>query len=332
MPQAVGLGTRDVIASPLLGPEGNREFLAHLAPGPGCAEIADRIATVTARMTVERIGFAYNPTIEAAVELSARAAGWCQMRKIDQWQAPSDDIDVLLRELPTTDALVVLGGDGTFLRAIRAVAEVDVPILGINLGKVGFLSKAEAGDLDAVLGSHPVRRVPDQRADGPRGRDPARRSPDRRHPARAPSTTSSSRVARLPASAGSTSPSTISHLATFIADGLVIVAARPAPRAIRSRPAARSSTRSAGTSSSRRSPRTSRPSGPSWSARARSSAVASSTPTRRSSRSTAARTSPSRVGDLVEVRAVERPIRLIEPTGAQPFWDLLRHKVALLPS
>jgi 23S rRNA (cytidine1920-2'-O)/16S rRNA (cytidine1409-2'-O)-methyltransferase len=46
--QAVGLGTRDVIASPLLGPEGNREFLVHLAPGPGCADIADRIATVTA--------------------------------------------------------------------------------------------------------------------------------------------------------------------------------------------------------------------------------------------------------------------------------------------
>jgi 23S rRNA (cytidine1920-2'-O)/16S rRNA (cytidine1409-2'-O)-methyltransferase len=43
----VGLGTRDVIASPLTGPEGNREFLVHLAPGPGCAEIGDRIADVT---------------------------------------------------------------------------------------------------------------------------------------------------------------------------------------------------------------------------------------------------------------------------------------------
>ena len=38
------LGTRAVIASPILGPEGNREFLIHLAPGPGCAEIGDRIA------------------------------------------------------------------------------------------------------------------------------------------------------------------------------------------------------------------------------------------------------------------------------------------------
>ena len=53
-----------------------------------------------------------------------------------------------MAELPsTTDALVVLGGDGTFLRAARSVADVDVPILGINLGKVGFLSKAEHRDL-----------------------------------------------------------------------------------------------------------------------------------------------------------------------------------------
>ncbi len=43
-----GLGTRAVIASPLRGPDGNREFLVHLAPGPGCAEIRDRIAEVTA--------------------------------------------------------------------------------------------------------------------------------------------------------------------------------------------------------------------------------------------------------------------------------------------
>jgi 23S rRNA (cytidine1920-2'-O)/16S rRNA (cytidine1409-2'-O)-methyltransferase len=45
---AIGLGARDVIPSPILGPEGNREFLLHLAPGPGCAEIGERIDAVTA--------------------------------------------------------------------------------------------------------------------------------------------------------------------------------------------------------------------------------------------------------------------------------------------
>ena len=45
--QASGLGTRAVIASPLLGPEGNREFLLHLAPGPSCAEIDVRLDEAT---------------------------------------------------------------------------------------------------------------------------------------------------------------------------------------------------------------------------------------------------------------------------------------------
>lgn len=49
--RSAGLGTRAVIASPLTGPEGNREFLVHLAPGPGCAEIGDRIAEATASAT-----------------------------------------------------------------------------------------------------------------------------------------------------------------------------------------------------------------------------------------------------------------------------------------
>jgi 23S rRNA (cytidine1920-2'-O)/16S rRNA (cytidine1409-2'-O)-methyltransferase len=43
----LGLGSRDVIASPILGPEGNREFLLHLAPGPSCADLGERIKAVT---------------------------------------------------------------------------------------------------------------------------------------------------------------------------------------------------------------------------------------------------------------------------------------------
>jgi 23S rRNA (cytidine1920-2'-O)/16S rRNA (cytidine1409-2'-O)-methyltransferase len=44
---ALGIGARDVIASPILGPEGNREFLLWLQAGPGCADIAGRIAAAT---------------------------------------------------------------------------------------------------------------------------------------------------------------------------------------------------------------------------------------------------------------------------------------------
>ena len=42
--RALGIGTRNVIPSPILGPEGNREFLAHMGPGPSCAKLDDVIA------------------------------------------------------------------------------------------------------------------------------------------------------------------------------------------------------------------------------------------------------------------------------------------------
>ena len=127
-----------------------------------------------------------------------------------------------LRELRTTDVLVVLGGDGTFLRAVRAVAEVDVPILGINLGKVGFLSKAEADELEPVLGQLVEGRT-SRGADGARGPDPAAAAaPTSGEPFTALNDiVDRPRLAR-PRRAGSTSPSTSRHLATFIADGLVV--------------------------------------------------------------------------------------------------------------
>jgi NAD+ kinase len=52
-------------------------------------------------------------------------------------------------EYPLTDAelVVVLGGDGTILRAAEVVRGSDVPLLGVNLGHVGFLAEAERDDL-----------------------------------------------------------------------------------------------------------------------------------------------------------------------------------------
>jgi 23S rRNA (cytidine1920-2'-O)/16S rRNA (cytidine1409-2'-O)-methyltransferase len=43
----LGLGAQGVVASPILGPEGNREFLVHLVPGAAAPGVADRIAEVT---------------------------------------------------------------------------------------------------------------------------------------------------------------------------------------------------------------------------------------------------------------------------------------------
>ena len=49
------------------------------------------------------------------------------------------------------DALVSLGGDGTMLGALRLVAGRPVPVLGVNLGSLGFLVEVEPHELDAAL-------------------------------------------------------------------------------------------------------------------------------------------------------------------------------------
>lgn len=46
-----------------------------------------------------------------------------------------------------TDGILVLGGDGTLLRAARRLAGLNVPLLGVNLGRMGFLTELERSDL-----------------------------------------------------------------------------------------------------------------------------------------------------------------------------------------
>jgi len=291
-------------------------------------------------MTVARIGFAYNPTIEAAIELSSRAAGWCRMRGIGEWQLPSGDTQALVRELPTTDVLVVLGGDGTFLRAAMAVTVVDVPLIGINLGKVGFLSKAEAGDMEEVLASIADQGFGIEERMAIEGRilRGGTRAPRTREASTEPALErlvalndivvargSLARVCRLDVAIDD------SHLATFIADGLVVA----------------SPTGSTGYSFSA--------GGPILDPSSRNLIVTPIAAYLSAIRSVVVGPTqvvrctvvdafealvsvdgredlPLAVGDVVEVRALERPIRLVVPPGAQPFWDLLREKVALLPS
>ncbi len=280
-------------------------------------------------MSVHRIGLAYNPTSEASVRLRDRAAAWCEAAGVGHWAAQAGDLVTLNRELPASDVLVVLGGDGTFLRAAQAVARVDVPLLGVNLGKVGFLSKAEATELEPVL----RQLVEGDFAVGERMALTGAILPGGGATGEAFTALndivvargSLARVVRLDVTIDA------SHLATFVSDGLVVA----------------SPTGSTGYSFSA--------GGPILDPQSRNIVVTPIAGYLSALRSIVV--SPSQVvrcrvvdafealvsidgredrklavGDVVEVSAFDRPIRFVEPSGAMPFWDLLRTKVELLPS
>jgi NAD+ kinase len=280
-------------------------------------------------VTVARIGFAYNPTNEDALELRERAAGWCRMHGVEQWAAPAGDTADREDELRQTDVLVVLGGDGTFLRAAQSIAEVDVPIVGINLGKVGFLSMAEANELESLLeklraGAYTIR---ERMALTGRILE-AGRTPDGTFTALndiVVARGSLARVVRLDVTIDE------SHLATFVADGLVVASPTGSTGYSFSaggpilEPHSRNLvvTPIAGYLSAIRSIVVS----PQQVVRARVTDAHEALVSidGREDRRVA-------VGDVVEVRAMDRPMRFVEPAGALPFWDLLRTKVELLPS
>src|SRR3954449_13311764 len=86
---------------------------------------------------------------------AAKSAGCELLSTADEIrdQAASEGLDVV-DELPgSPDICIVLGGDGTILRALRLFTEADTPVFGINFGTVGFLAAAEREDLDSALES-----------------------------------------------------------------------------------------------------------------------------------------------------------------------------------
>jgi NAD+ kinase len=279
---------------------------------------------------VRRIGLAFNPTSDPAIALRERASSWADAHGVANWAAQAADREVLHRELPGTDILVVLGGDGTFLRAARAVIEDDVPILGINVGRVGFLSKVEAGELERVLAHLAEGRYaiePRMALEGRILRAGTSRPGDRLVALNdiVVARGSLARVVRLDTSIDS------SHLASFVADGLVIASPTGSTGYSFSAggpilgPTARNLvvTPIAGYLSTIRSVVV----GPEAVVRCRVVGADESLVSIDGREDI-----PLEVGDIVEVRAIERPVRLVEPEGSLPFWDLFRQKVELLPS
>jgi NAD+ kinase len=277
---------------------------------------------------MKRVGFAWNPYSQRAPELLERGRTWCRDHGVDVWDAPGDAQDAIGAELGGTDLVCVLGGDGTFLRTARAIGGSGVPTLGVNLGRVGFLAKVESPELERALdqveaGDFSLEdrfRISANlvRADG---------SSEIHECLNEVVVARGGRVRMIQLEVEVSA----SHLATYVADAVVV--ATPTGSTAYSF--------SAGGSildprlrnmvitpvASYLSPLHSVVAGEDHEVHL----------TLRESHDGALLSVdgqldlPMRVGDRVAVRALAEPLRMVEPTGSTPFYDLLRTKASLLP-
>ncbi|WP_225847083.1 NAD(+)/NADH kinase [Streptomyces sp. HPF1205] len=109
-------------------------------------------------MPISRLGLVVHEGRPAAVAGARTVREWCARRgiscvDIDVWGTPgtrrSGQAEVAAAG--RLDLIVTLGGDGTFLRGARIAAKEDIQVLGVDLGRVGFLTEICVPDVERAL-------------------------------------------------------------------------------------------------------------------------------------------------------------------------------------
>ena len=92
------------------------------------------------------IGILHQTRISGSEPLAVEISHWLEARGIRSWTGSNWDEYQVDGHVADFDLLIVLGGDGSTLRAARMITPYSIPIFGINLGRVGFLSEAQPGE------------------------------------------------------------------------------------------------------------------------------------------------------------------------------------------
>jgi NAD+ kinase len=102
---------------------------------------------------MKRIGVVYHPKIPAARALTEQLDPVWPTLKCTAWTCSAWDEQSMRAQCPGTDLVLSVGGDGTILRVSRALCESGTPILGVNLGHLGFMTELSAENLMEKLPS-----------------------------------------------------------------------------------------------------------------------------------------------------------------------------------
>jgi NAD+ kinase len=100
-------------------------------------------------MTV--VGVLYSSHVSSAEALALEIESWLAGRHVTTWVSPVREMSSQCEHIEGSNLFVVLGGDGTTLAVAREAAPLGIPVFGVNLGRVGFLSEASPGEWQSKL-------------------------------------------------------------------------------------------------------------------------------------------------------------------------------------
>ncbi len=90
---------------------------------------------------MRKAGILYNKRIPAAKEMSKELTAFLRKNKVTVWACAASEETKARKHFFETSAIISLGGDGTMFRVARLAAPESIPILGVNMGTLGFTTE-----------------------------------------------------------------------------------------------------------------------------------------------------------------------------------------------
>lgn len=96
---------------------------------------------------MKRIGILYHPQLEKARDLADKIEDLLSSQEVSSWQCSAWDEDKAKPQVAGSDLILSIGGNGTILHVARIITPLPVPILGINLGRLGFITEMDGDEV-----------------------------------------------------------------------------------------------------------------------------------------------------------------------------------------
>ncbi|MBI2832527.1 MAG: NAD(+)/NADH kinase [Chloroflexi bacterium] len=100
---------------------------------------------------MKKVGILYHPFIEAASGVAREVADFLHAHGVASWVSSAWEVEKASSLLNGTEMLLTTGGDGTILRAAQVAYPSGIPVAGINLGKLGFMTELSTGEVKEKL-------------------------------------------------------------------------------------------------------------------------------------------------------------------------------------